>query len=452
VGLVDLAGANRIILPDAADPDLELLRSHLDPVFYLERYPDVRRLGVDPAFHYLHYGGWEGRDPRPDFSTRFYVECNPELRRAGINPFLHYLRQGLLEGRPGAPEALSAESRARLLQAGDGRGLRSAGESGHIPDRSGALERSPSGTRHGSDAGVIARLIVQAKKLSRFLLPDRRQRAYMRKVRASGLFDEGFYTTSHVGLRWLFRRFPVRHYVTIGEREHLQPNPEFSGRIYLHYNPDVAHAGIPPFLHYVEIGHRELRVTKELPGPVQSLARAMPKLVPAPATADLAVVAHIFYHDLWDEIADRLAGAGIAFDLFVTITDKGAETDELLPRIAERFPRARTLRYPNRGRDVLPFVHLVNAGALDGYRAVCKVHTKRSPHRQDGDHWRRHLIAGILPGSWPAPGPRSGWRTASTTARPTGGARTASGWRSCWRGSRSAWSAISPSRPARCTG
>jgi hypothetical protein len=45
----------------------------------------------------------------------------------------------------------------------------------------------------------------------------------------------------------------------------------------------------------------------------------------------------------------------------------------------------------------LPFVHLVNAGALDGYRAVCKIHTKRSPHRQDGDHWRRHLIAGILP-------------------------------------------------------
>ena len=97
----------------------------------------------------------------------------------------------------------------------------------------------------------------------------------------------------------------------------------------------------------------------------------------------------------------------------------------------------RILRYPNRGRDVLPFVHLVNAGVLDGYRAVCKVHTKRSPHREDGDHWRRHLIAGILPeGRTDATlaalprrcrRPRSGWRTASTTARPTGGARTASG-------------------------
>ena len=77
------------------------------------------------------------------------------------------------------------------------RALRSAGKSGHIPDGNGALARGPSGRRRQSDVGRISRLIVQAKKLSRFLLPDRRQRAYMRKVRASGLFDAAFYTTHH---------------------------------------------------------------------------------------------------------------------------------------------------------------------------------------------------------------------------------------------------------------
>jgi hypothetical protein len=244
---------------------------------------------------------------------------------------------------------------------------------------------------------VIVRLIAQTRKLSRFLFPGPRELAYMRKVRRSGLFDAAFYVAQRPDMRWIFRRFPVRHYVTIGEREHFRPNPDFAGSIYLRYNPDVQQAGIPPFLHYVEIGHRELRVTKELPEPVPGLAKVMPRIGGAAAAADLAVVAHVFYHELWDEIADRLERSGIAFDLFVTVTDKGAETDALLPRIAERFPQARTLRYPNRGRDVLPFVHLVNAGALDGYRAVCKVHTKRSPHRDDGDHWRRHLMAGILP-------------------------------------------------------
>ena len=34
----------------------------------------------------------------------------------------------------------------------------------------------------------------------------------------------------------------------------------------------------------------------------------------------------------------------------------------LLPRILERFPNARTLRYPEPRPRVLPFVHLVNAG------------------------------------------------------------------------------------------
>lgn len=244
---------------------------------------------------------------------------------------------------------------------------------------------------------MVQRLIVQAKKLSRFLFPGPRQLAYIRKVRASGLFDADFYTTTHPGMRWIFRRFPVRHYVTIGEREYLRPNPDFSASIYLRYNPDVRLAGIPPFLHYVEIGHRELRVAKELPDAAPGLARSMPRLGAAEAAAELAVVAHVFYHDLWDEIADRIEAAGIGFDLFVTITDKGKDTDALVERIRARFPAAQTLRYPNRGRDVLPFVHLVNAGALDGYRAVCKVHTKRSPHREDGDHWRRHLMAGILP-------------------------------------------------------
>ena len=110
------------------------------------------------------------------------------------------------------------------------------------------------------------------------MFPGPRQLAYIRKVQASGLFDPDFYTTHHPGMRWIFRRFPVRHYVTIGEREHLRPNPDFSGSIYLRYNPDVRQSGIPPFLHYVEIGHRELRVTKELPEPGPGLARAMPRV------------------------------------------------------------------------------------------------------------------------------------------------------------------------------
>jgi hypothetical protein len=236
-------------------------------------------------------------------------------------------------------------------------------------------------------------------KFCRFAFPNRSQRSYIRQVRRSNLFDPVFYRNNYPGLRPLFRWLPVRHYVTIGEREALRPNPDFSPVFYLHYNPDVRESGIPAFLHYLEMGHREGRITKELPEALIANVKDMP-LLPSGAirrARRLAIVAHVFYPDLWDEMAETIAAAGLDADLYVTITDRGAETDALMAEIAGRFPEARCFRFPNRGRDILPFVHLVNAGLFAGYEAVCKIHTKRSPHRQDGDHWRRHLMRGILP-------------------------------------------------------
>ena len=236
-------------------------------------------------------------------------------------------------------------------------------------------------------------------KVFRFVLPDRRSLAYIRKIRKSGLFDPVFYRNNYPGLRPIFRRFPIRHYVAIGEREALRPNPDFSPVFYLHYNPDVGSAGIPPFLHWIEIGHREGRITKELPDVVVAAAKDMPRLPSGGhrAARPFAVVAHLFYYDLWDEIDDLLTAAAPDAYFFVTLTDRGEETAPLIARIQARFPEARCFRFPNRGRDILPFVHLLNAGLLDGYAAVGKIDTKRSPHRADGDHWRRHLMRGILP-------------------------------------------------------
>src|SRR6476661_8610531 len=143
-------------------------------------------------------------------------------------------------------------------------------------------------------------------KVIRFVFPDHRSLGYIRKIRKSGQFDPVFYRNNYPGLRPIFRRFPVRHYVAIGEREALRPNPDFSPLFYLHYNPDVRSAGIPPFLHYIEIGHREGRITKELPEVVIAAAKDMPRLAAArhPCTRPFAVVAHLFYYDLWDEIAE----------------------------------------------------------------------------------------------------------------------------------------------------
>jgi GT2 family glycosyltransferase/glycosyltransferase involved in cell wall biosynthesis/SAM-dependent methyltransferase/uncharacterized protein YbaR (Trm112 family) len=78
-----------------------------DPAWYRGRYPDVAARGIDPLYHYLTFGGGEGRDPSPRFNTRLYTEKTPGLKEAGINPLVHYLRHSAGQGSfAPAPAAL----------------------------------------------------------------------------------------------------------------------------------------------------------------------------------------------------------------------------------------------------------------------------------------------------------------------------------------------------------
>lgn len=69
-----------------------------DSAFYLTKNPDVSA-GSDPALHYLKFGGFEGRNPGPSFSSIDYLIANPDVARAHINPLAHYELYGRQEGR-----------------------------------------------------------------------------------------------------------------------------------------------------------------------------------------------------------------------------------------------------------------------------------------------------------------------------------------------------------------
>jgi lipopolysaccharide biosynthesis protein len=49
----------------------------------------------------------------------------------------------------------------------------------------------------------------------------------------------------------------------------------------------------------------------------------------------------------------------------------------------------------NRGRDIWPFILLLEEIYVSGAQAFLKLHTKRSPHRMDGDRWRRRLVRDV---------------------------------------------------------
>lgn len=81
--------------------NLQLIESsdYFDPDWYLENYSDVKQASISPALHYLLYGGFEGRDPGPSFSSHTYLQRHPDVAGSGINPLVHYLRHGEKEGR-----------------------------------------------------------------------------------------------------------------------------------------------------------------------------------------------------------------------------------------------------------------------------------------------------------------------------------------------------------------
>ena len=93
---------------------------------------------------------------------------------------------------------------------------------------------------------------------------------------------------------------------------------------------------------------------------------------PGPSTA---VALHLHYGELWPEIALLLKRWRARFQLFVTLT-RGDEP--LARRIAADFPSAKVDVVENRGRDVRPFLQLLESGALDAYELVCKIYGKRS--------------------------------------------------------------------------
>ena len=64
---------------------------------------DPAAVGVPPSLHYVLYGGFEGRDPSPMFSSQAYLSGNPDVMAAKTNPLVHYLQKGRYENRAIAP-------------------------------------------------------------------------------------------------------------------------------------------------------------------------------------------------------------------------------------------------------------------------------------------------------------------------------------------------------------
>ena len=108
----------------------------------------------------------------------------------------------------------------------------------------------------------------------------------------------------------------------------------------------------------------------------------------------VAIIAHVFYIDLWQEIEDYLDKLSIDYDVFVTVPPIMEDSD-----IAKLFKSGKNIKVfmpENRGRDVLPFLQVLNYIGVDSYKYICKLHTKKTGNSPLGHVWRKLLYFDLL--------------------------------------------------------
>ncbi|WP_236627622.1 rhamnan synthesis F family protein [Caulobacter sp. B11] len=138
-----------------------------------------------------------------------------------------------------------------------------------------------------------------------------------------------------------------------------------------------------------------LRAALEADAPRLPAASGRPDVVSGPTgRAPAVVLLHLYYPDLIEEFADRLAALDGLADIAITFPDTW--TPDELARLAAAFPRARLAPTPNVGRDIAPFIAALGWARQAGYPLFCKLHSKRSPHLAQGDAWREALLSPLL--------------------------------------------------------
>ena len=110
-------------------------------------------------------------------------------------------------------------------------------------------------------------------------------------------------------------------------------------------------------------------------------------------SSDCAIILHAHYAELLPELKSMIEDSfeGRSHDLFITTTSL-----KQVSLIKNCFPEASVMLVENRGRDILPFIRTMKYVGSLGYKHICKLHTKKSLYRSDGEKIRADLLKSLI--------------------------------------------------------
>jgi hypothetical protein len=252
-------------------------------------------------------------------------------------------------------------------------------------------------------------------------------------IKHSNLFDQAYYLNNNPDIKST-KTSAIRHYILYGGFEGRNPSKKFDSSFYIKQYPDVKTSGINPLIHYIRFGRKEGRLinynttgyksmpvnenisafsTPDVPvlstddtreniphfaPPVDDYSLLVPfnyqsKIIePAPS---IAVVCHIFYLDLLDEIIGYMSNIPYKFDLFIS-TDTPEKVEVISMRFNEWEDGKVEIRLAiNRGRDIAPKL-IMWPEVYRNYEYFLHIHTKKTIQENILFGWRTYLLETLL--------------------------------------------------------
>lgn len=132
-------------------------------------------------------------------------------------------------------------------------------------------------------------------------------------------------------------------------------------------------------------GYAYLNATKQ--------ALLQPKSPSNDPISGICIVIHAYYPEILPEIFAHLLNWQVPYRLIITTPHD--RVHDIEGHLYRAQLQATISTHPNHGRDILPFITILQT-QIQPEEIVLKLHTKRSLHRSDGDHWRAEMLDQLL--------------------------------------------------------